>query len=137
MLDRRAAAIGALTVGVADRLVLLTFSWRSPEHPYTWGLLRSIPRLDKPRDEPLIPIPGLPPSLIHLPGGCAFHPRCPYVRERHRRVVPELEPLPDDPSHRVACLLDSGLRKRIWAELRAGKDPQDARTAVHFEEEPA
>ena len=109
----------------------------SPEHPYTWGLLRSIPRLDKPRDEPLIPIPGLPPSLINLPGGCSFHPRCPYVRERHRRVVPELEPLPDDPSHRVACLLDSGTRKRIWAELRAGKDPQEARTAVHFEEEPA
>jgi peptide/nickel transport system ATP-binding protein len=109
----------------------------SPEHPYTWGLLRSIPRLDKPRDEPLIPIPGLPPSLITLPSGCAFHPRCPYVRERHRRVVPQLEPLPDDPSHRAACLLDSGTRKRIWAELRAGKDPQEARTAVHFEEEPA
>ena len=109
----------------------------SPEHPYTWGLLRSIPRLDKPRDEPLIPIPGLPPSLITLPGGCSFHPRCPYVRDRHRRVEPKLEPLPDDPSHRVACLLDSGTRKRIWAELRAGKDPSEARAAVHLEEEPA
>ena len=109
----------------------------APEHPYTWGLLRSIPRLDKPRDEPLIPIAGLPPSLITLPTGCSFHPRCPYVRPRHRRVEPGLEPLPDDPSHRVACLLDSGTRKRIWSELRAGKDPKEARAAVQFEEEPA
>ena len=109
----------------------------APEHPYTWGLLQSIPRLDRPRDEPLIPIPGLPPSLINLPSGCSFHPRCPYVRERHRRVEPELEPLPDDPGHEVACLLDSGTRKRIWSELRAGKDPQQARAAVRLEEEPA
>ena len=111
--------------------------FRAPEHPYTWGLLRSIPRLDKPRDEPLIPIAGLPPSLITLPSGCSFHPRCPYVRERHRRIEPQLEPLPDDPSHGVACLLDGATRKRIWAELRAGKDPQEARAAVRLEEEPA
>jgi peptide/nickel transport system ATP-binding protein len=111
--------------------------FRAPEHPYTWGLLQSIPRLDRPRDEPLIPIPGLPPSLITLPSGCSFHPRCPYVRERHRRVDPQLEPLPDDPSHRVACLLDSDMRKRIWDDLRAGKDPQHARAAAKLEEEPA
>jgi peptide/nickel transport system ATP-binding protein len=111
--------------------------FRGPEHPYTWGLLRSIPRLDRPRDEPLIPIAGLPPSLIALPSGCSFHPRCPYVRERHRRVEPELEPLPDDPGHQVACLLESQMRKRIWGELQAGKDPQQARAAVRLEEEPA
>ena len=109
--------------------------FRAPEHPYTWGLLQSIPRLDKPRDEPLVPIAGLPPSLINLPSGCSFHPRCPYVRERHRRVEPELEPLPDDPSHRVACLLDSGMRKEIWKDLRAGMDPRQARAAVGLEEE--
>ena len=62
----------------------------APEHPYTWGLLRSIPRLDLPRDEPLVPIPGRPPSLINPPSGCAFHPRCPYVRESHKRVDPKL-----------------------------------------------
>jgi peptide/nickel transport system ATP-binding protein len=111
--------------------------FRAPEHPYTWGLLRSIPRLDRPRDEPLIPIAGLPPSLITLPGGCSFHPRCPYVRERHRRVDPQLEPLPDDPTHRVACLLESQTRKRIWRELHAGRTPQEARSAVQLEEEPA
>src|SRR4029079_1914572 len=47
--------------------------FRAPEHPYTWGLLRSIPRLDRPRDEPLIPIAGLPPSLINLSRGFPFH----------------------------------------------------------------
>ncbi|HEV7527985.1 MAG TPA: ABC transporter ATP-binding protein, partial [Solirubrobacteraceae bacterium] len=52
--------------------------FRAPEHPYTWGLLRSIPRLDLPRGEELVPISGRPPSLITLPGGCSFHPRCPY-----------------------------------------------------------
>ena len=111
--------------------------FRAPEHPYTWGLLRSIPRLDRPRDEPLIPIAGLPPSLITLPSGCSFHPRCPYVRERHRRVDPKLEPLPDDPSHKVACLLDSQMRKHIWKDLQSGMDPQQARAAVKLEEEPA
>jgi peptide/nickel transport system ATP-binding protein len=111
--------------------------FRAPEHPYTWGLLRSIPRLDRSRDEPLVPIDGLPPSLINLPSGCSFHPRCPYVRERHRRVEPALEPLPDDAGHRAACLLESPVRKQIWAELRAGKDPQQARAAAKLEEEPA
>ena len=64
-------------------------SSRAPEHPYTWGLLRSIPRLDTPRDEPLVPIPGRPPSLINLPRRLPFHPRCPYVRERHKRDRPD------------------------------------------------
>src|SRR5436305_890233 len=100
--------------------------FHAPEHPYTWGLLQSIPRLDRPRDEPLVPIPGLPPSLINLPSGCNFHPRCPYVRPRHREVDPGLEALPDDPGHRVACLLASDTRKRLWQELVAGKQPQEA-----------
>src|SRR3954468_24237670 len=68
-----------------------TTVFNSPEHPYTWGLIGSIPRLDTPRDLPLMPIPGRPPSLINLPGGCSFHPRCPYVRERHKTVDPQLE----------------------------------------------
>jgi peptide/nickel transport system ATP-binding protein len=109
----------------------------APEHPYTWGLLQSIPRLDRSREEPLIPIPGSPPSLITLPGGCSFHPRCPYVQDRHRRVEPELEPLSDDPSHTVRCLLPAEIRRAIWRELRAGRPPEEARAAVAFEEEPA
>jgi peptide/nickel transport system ATP-binding protein len=111
--------------------------FRAPEHPYTWGLLQSIPRLDRPRNEKLIPIPGRPPSLISPPSGCSFHPRCPYVRDRHRKVDPMLEPTPDDPSHRVACLLPSETRKQIWQELHAGMEPEAAKAAVQFEERPA
>jgi peptide/nickel transport system ATP-binding protein len=106
----------------------------APEHPYTWGLLQSIPRLDRGRDEPLVPIAGRPPSLITLPSGCSFHPRCPYVRERHRRVDPELEPLLDDPVHSVACLLESETRRRIWHELESGSEPEQARAAVALED---
>jgi len=104
--------------------------FRAPEHPYTWGLLQSIPRLDRARDEPLVPIPGRPPSLITLPTGCNFHPRCPYVRPRHREVDPRLEPVPDDPGHRVACLLASDTRRRLWQELAAGKQPEEAREEI-------
>jgi peptide/nickel transport system ATP-binding protein len=109
--------------------------FRAPQHPYTWGLLRSIPRLDRPRDEPLVPIPGRPPSLIRPPSGCSFHPRCPYVRDRHRKVEPQLEPVPGDPTHRVACLLDAGERTRHWNELRTGALTQEVRAKL--EEEPA
>ena len=101
-----------------------------PEHPYTWGLLRSIPRLDTPRDEELVPISGRPPSLINLPTGCSFHPRCPYVREAHRRVEPSLEPVAEDPAHQVACLLDHGVRQRIWQDLRAGATAEEARVKL-------
>jgi len=101
-----------------------------PEHPYTWGLLRSIPRLDRPRDEPLVPIAGLPPSLITLPSGCHFHPRCPYVRDAHRRTDPPLEPLPGDSRHAVRCLLASETRRALWQALQRGEKPQEAREDV-------
>src|SRR5882672_6295029 len=61
-----------------------------PKHPYTWSLLRSIPRLDAERHEPLKPIEGLPPNLIDLPPGCAFQPRCPFRIERCTRDTPVL-----------------------------------------------
>jgi oligopeptide transport system ATP-binding protein len=61
-----------------------------PKHPYTWSLLRSIPRLDAERHEPLKPIDGLPPDLIDLPSGCAFHPRCQFKVERCSRETPVL-----------------------------------------------
>src|SRR3954466_13848453 len=110
--------------GTADTI------FNGPEHPYTWGLLHSIPRMDAARDEALVPIPGRPPSLINLPGGCSFHPRCPYVREAHKRVEPTLEPVNGDAAHSVACLLDSGVRDRIWDDLREGKRPEEARADV-------
>jgi len=109
----------------------------APEHPYTWGLLSSIPRLDTPRGEELVPISGRPPSLINLPGGCSFHPRCPYVREAHKRVDPTLDEVPGDPNHHVACLLAPEVRRQLWSELRTGVTPDEARKDVMTEEEVA
>ncbi|HUB73938.1 MAG TPA: ABC transporter ATP-binding protein [Solirubrobacteraceae bacterium] len=101
-----------------------------PEHPYTWGLLKSIPRLSGAREEQLVPIPGAPPSLIHRPSGCHFHPRCPYAQPDHARIDPRLQPVADEPSHHVACLLDDAVRRRLWAELRNGATPEQARASV-------
>jgi peptide/nickel transport system ATP-binding protein len=100
----------------------------APEHPYTWGLLGSIARLDQGRGEELVPIPGRPPSLITLPGGCSFHPRCPYVREAHRHTDPRLETVPGEPGHHVACLLEAETRKRVWRSLQSGSTPAEARS---------
>ncbi len=61
-----------------------------PQHPYTWSLLKSIPRLDADRHEPLRPITGVPPDLLDLPPGCAFHPRCTFRIDRCLRDVPQL-----------------------------------------------
>jgi peptide/nickel transport system ATP-binding protein len=98
----------------------------NPEHPYTWGLLKSIPRLDSPRSEQLVPIPGTPPSLIRPPSGCHFHPRCAYSQPDHERIDPTLEPIPGEPDHFVACLLEPDERKRLWGELQAGRIPAEA-----------
>src|SRR5205823_2726029 len=81
-------------------------AFSTPEHPYTWGLLKSIPVLGTSREEELVPIPGTPPSLIRRPSGCHFHPRCPYAKPRHAEVDPQLEPVPERPHHHVPCLLD-------------------------------
>jgi len=102
----------------------------NPEHPYTWGLLESIPRLEASRDRELVPISGRPPSLINRPGGCFFHPRCPYRLEDHKRIDPWLEPLPSDPDHKVACLLSPRVRGEIWRGLRAGTPPEELRAAL-------
>jgi peptide/nickel transport system ATP-binding protein len=88
-----------------------------PEHPYTWGLLQSIPRLDEPRGRRLRPIAGLPPSLVRVPGGCPFHPRCPYVLERCPVEVPPL--LDSDAGHAVACHLPVEERRRRGRGLAA------------------
>jgi peptide/nickel transport system ATP-binding protein len=99
----------------------------APQHPYTWGLLQSIPRLDTPRDEELVPISGRPPSLINRPSGCFFHPRCPYVQEAHKRVDPKLDPVPGQADHEVACLLTPAVRTRVWNALKSGETPDQAR----------
>ena len=79
---------------------------RAPQHPYTWGLLGSMPSLRRPVDLPLTPVRGTPPSLINVPSGCPFHPRCDYVRLAGPGVCagerPELVP---DHGHGDACYL--------------------------------
>ncbi|QNE17057.1 ABC transporter ATP-binding protein [Kribbella qitaiheensis] len=86
-----------------------------PQHPYTWGLLGSMPRIDKERTERLIPIKGTPPSLINVPPGCAFNPRCNYAHLNggaSETEVPEL--LDIGGGHQVACHLSPEQRKHAW-----------------------
>ena len=90
-----------------------------PQHPYTWGLLGSLPRLDQ-NVERLVQIAGQPPSLLFPPSGCRFHPRCPYVMEVCKGKEPELESAPGDASHRSRCHLGQDARQREIAKLMAG-----------------
>ena len=73
-----------------------------PRHPYTLGLLKSIPRLDALRSERLEPIGGAPPEMSRMAHGCPFAPRCDYATDRSRETIPELRPI-DGPDHEVAC----------------------------------
>ena len=86
-------------------------------HPYTWGLLGSISRLDQDRRERLQPIRGLPPSLIYVPPGCPFNPRCPYVMDICKTEIPPL--LPSDGHHASACHLTLAEKERIFHEQLA------------------
>ena len=76
----------------------------SPRHPYTIGLLKSVPRLDQPVNERLAPIEGQPPDPLNLPRGCAFHPRCPYAIARCSVEAPALAPVGE--KHLAACWVD-------------------------------
>jgi oligopeptide/dipeptide ABC transporter ATP-binding protein len=114
VLERAQEATGAAIVlithdlgmvaGTADRVVVM-YAGRAvetgsifdvfghPRHPYTLGLLASLPRLDDSGQERLLPIPGSPPSMVHPPSGCAFHPRCRFVRTMCREETPCLRPI--------------------------------------------
>jgi peptide/nickel transport system ATP-binding protein len=107
-----------------------------PGHPYAWGLLGSMPRMDQARIERLIPIPGTPPSLISVPSGCPFHPRCPYAGSLNGRCESEVPLLrPVDPGHEAACHLSTDEKRRIWAELAAKMQVSPA--ARHYGQEDA
>jgi peptide/nickel transport system ATP-binding protein len=91
--------------------------FHAPQHPYTWGLLGSMPRLDRDVRSRLTPIKGTPPSLITPPSGCVFHPRCPYAGLEgipSTSVAPELAPA--ERGHLVACHMPADTRKRIFAD---------------------
>ena len=88
----------------------------SPQHPYTWGLLESMPTVEA-KVAQLHAIEGSPPSVIHLPPGCAFNPRCPHRFEPCTRIRPPLEPM--EGGHDDACHLDPASKRRLWAEREA------------------
>jgi peptide/nickel transport system ATP-binding protein len=89
-----------------------------PAHPYAWGLLSSMPRLDRARIKRLVPIPGTPPSLINVPSGCPFHPRCAYAARTNGKSESEIPPLRSvSLGHEAACHLSADEQREIWAEL--------------------
>ena len=81
--------------------------YSNPRHPYTLGLLHSVPRLDLPRKEKLDPIEGQPPDLINLPPGCSFRPRCRYAIDRCAEELPSLEEVGEE--HLSACFVAKSL----------------------------
>jgi oligopeptide transport system ATP-binding protein len=104
-----------VVAGLADRMMVMYAGhaveeapvkevYGDPRHPYTRGLLGSLPRLDEIREDRLESIEGLPPDLIALPPGCPFEPRCVYAIEKCREERPQLEPV--GPRHRIACWVD-------------------------------
>lgn len=78
--------------------------YANPRHPYTLGLLASVPRLDQPSEARLRPVEGQPPDPLALPKGCPFHPRCPYAVEKCRMEAPPLRSVAA--SHEIACWVD-------------------------------
>ncbi|KQX71288.1 MULTISPECIES: ABC transporter ATP-binding protein [unclassified Streptomyces] len=100
---------GAVERGTTEQVL------RSPQHPYTWGLLNSMPRLDSDLGTPLAPIPGAPPSLLNPPSGCRFHPRCTF-RDRvgGNRCVTERPPLA--PDRAAACHLTAEQKRSIFED---------------------
>jgi len=104
-----------VVAGLADRMMVMYAGhaveeapvkevYANPLHPYTVGLLGSLPRLDELREDRLTSIEGLPPDLIALPPGCPFEPRCVYAIDKCREERPILEPV--GPRHRIACWVD-------------------------------
>jgi peptide/nickel transport system ATP-binding protein len=97
--------------GPADKI------FSEPEHPYTWGLLGSMPRIDRELQDRLIPVKGNPPSLINLPTGCAFHPRCPYVDRTEGKSTTETPLLTSvGENHLAACHMPLEVRQQIFTQ---------------------
>jgi peptide/nickel transport system ATP-binding protein len=96
-----------------------------PQMPYTWGLLGSIPRLDRPRPERLHSIKGSPPSLINPPRGCKFRPRCPHAFEKCSEE-PALENRVEVPGHLDRCWLDVDYKRSVRDATIAGEAPEAA-----------
>ena len=99
-----------METGTASRL------FAQPRHPYTLGLLQSVPRLDAGRRQELQPIPGAPRNMLSAPAECPFAPRCRYEVEQSRQQVPPLEPI--EPDHDVRCF--NPVPADEWQRTRLG-----------------
>jgi oligopeptide/dipeptide ABC transporter ATP-binding protein len=84
-----------------------------PQHPYTWGLLGSITRIDADRSLRLPAIPGMPPSLLRPPTGCHFRPRCPHAFDKCTEVPPLAGHIPDRPESKDRCFLTVEQKRRV------------------------
>jgi len=84
-----------------------------PQHPYTWGLLGSITRIDADRSQRLPAIPGQPPSLLRPPTGCHFRPRCPHAFDKCKEVPPLENRVPGEPTSRDRCWLSVEDKRRL------------------------
>jgi oligopeptide/dipeptide ABC transporter ATP-binding protein len=111
MCERVNVMYGGMIVEAAEAEVLFA----RPRHPYTLGLLQSVPRLDARRHEKLKPIEGQPRNMLSAPSACPFQPRCAYEVEKSRLEVPPL--LEVEPGHWVACF--NPVPEGTWAEQRA------------------
>ncbi len=96
-----------------------------PQMPYTWGLLGSIPRLDRPRPKRLHTIEGSPPSLINPPPGCKFRPRCPHAFEKCVEE-PALESRVEDPGHLDRCWLEVEYKRSVRGTTISGGETEAA-----------
>jgi len=110
-----------------------------PKMPYTWGLMTSVPRLDRDQKGELEPIPGTPPSLINLPSGCVFHARCGYSRFVGGPCwedAPTLEPTPAGAAHLSRCHLPVEARDGLWTARINGALVPEVLTAAPDAPEP-
>jgi oligopeptide/dipeptide ABC transporter ATP-binding protein len=114
MADRVLVMYGGRIVEQAPVAQLL----ESPQHPYTWGLLGCVPRLDRPRLSRIPTIPGSPPSLANAPPGCHFAPRCPHRFSACGEVPPLVSHVPDHPEHQDRCWL--GATERLAGRPDSG-----------------
>jgi oligopeptide transport system ATP-binding protein len=101
VIARLAKRINVMYAGYIVEMGPIKRIFERPAHPYTIGLLGSLPSLDLTSDQDLSYIEGSPPDMIQLPAGCPFHPRCAYRTERCLRERPELVEV--EPDHRAAC----------------------------------
>ena len=92
-----------------------------PQMPYTWGLLGSIPRLDRPKQDRLHSIKGMPPSLIRTPAGCKFRPRCPHAFAKCMDE-PDLENRVEEPGHLDRCWLSVPEKRQLRERTIAGEE---------------